>query len=102
MKGFENIRQQEGFVEEVVEGVNNSEKEYRNVDNEGKVGSVERGLTVQCSLLVDITENDKPSSEDQITEVCLMEVVRSEHMVGDCRLMKEKLLFLWTEKVLVM
>ncbi|CAO2820906.1 unnamed protein product [Amaranthus hypochondriacus] len=92
----------EGYVEEAAEGVNNSEKEHKNVDNEGKVGSVERGFVVQCSLLVDIPENDKRSSEDEITEVCLMEVVRSEHMVGDYRLMQEKLLFLWTEKVLVM
>ena len=69
MKGFENICQQEGFMEEAAEGVNSSKKEHRNVDNEGKVGSVKRGLTVQPSLLVDIPENGKRNSEDEITEV---------------------------------
>ena len=94
MKGFEKIRQQEGFVEEAAEGVNSSEKEHINIEIENKVGSIERGLAVQRSFLVDIPENGKQSSEDEITKVCLMEVVRLEHMVRDWRLMQEKLLFL--------
>ena len=81
--GFENIHQQEGSMEEAAEGVNISEKELCNVDSEVEFGTVDRGLAMQHSVSVDIPKEGKHGGVDEIIEVCLTEVGRSEHMVGD-------------------
>jgi hypothetical protein len=73
MMGFENIHQQEGSMEKAAEGVNSREKELSNADSEVEFGTVDRGLAMQHSVLVDIPEEGKRGGVDEITE----------HMVGD-------------------